>query len=83
MSTLKNLVNQTCNNSKSFRRIKMRAHLNADSLYGLIREDFDKVKELMLKPIAGEITEREPFDGYLIMQGGIPEVEEFIGRHRR
>jgi len=28
--------------------------------------------------IAGEITEREPYNGYLIFQGGIPEVEEFI-----
>jgi glutamyl-tRNA(Gln) amidotransferase subunit D len=46
-------------------------------------DDPAKVRELMLRPIAGEITEREPFDGYLILQGGIPEVEEFIGRHRR
>lgn len=41
-------------------------------------DDREKVKELMLTPIANEITEREPFDGYLIMQGGVPEVEEFI-----
>ena len=40
--------------------------------------DPDKVKELMLTPIAGEITDREPYNGYLIYQGGIPEVEEFI-----
>lgn len=45
--------------------------------------DPDKVKEMMLQPIAGEITDREPFDGYLIFQGGIPEVEEFIGRFHR
>ncbi len=45
--------------------------------------DPEKVKNLMLTPIAGEITEREPFDGYLILQGGIPEVEEFIGRFHR
>ena len=32
----------------------------------------------MLTPIAGEITEREPYNGDLIYQGGIPEVEEFI-----
>ncbi len=25
-----------------------------------------------------EIPEREPCNGYLIFQGGIPEVEEFI-----
>jgi glutamyl-tRNA(Gln) amidotransferase subunit D len=41
-------------------------------------DDLDKVKEIMLTPIAGEITEREPYNGYLIYQGGIPEVEEFI-----
>ena len=41
-------------------------------------DDIGKVKELMLTPIAGEITKREPYNGYLIYQGGIPEVEEFI-----
>jgi glutamyl-tRNA(Gln) amidotransferase subunit D len=43
----------------------------------------EKVKEMMLKPYAKEITPREPFDGYLILQGGIPEVEDFIGKYRR
>ncbi len=43
-------------------------------------DDREEVKEMMLTPIANEITEREPFDGYLIMQGGVPEVEEFIGK---
>lgn len=41
-------------------------------------DDHEKVKEMMLTPIAGEITEREPHNGYLIYQGGIPEVEQFI-----
>jgi len=45
--------------------------------------DPEKVKELMLQPIAGEITEREPFDGYLVLQGGIPEVEEFTRKYHR
>jgi len=40
--------------------------------------DLAKVKEIMLTPICGEITEREPYNGYLIYQGGIPEVEDFI-----
>jgi glutamyl-tRNA(Gln) amidotransferase subunit D len=40
--------------------------------------NLDEVKEIMLTPIAGEMTEREPSNGYLIFQGGIPEVEEFI-----
>lgn len=42
--------------------------------------DRDKVKEIMLTPLAGEITEREPFDGYLILQGGLPELEEYFKR---
>ena len=41
-------------------------------------EDLSKVKDLMLTPIAGEITEREPYNGYLVFQGGIPEVERFL-----
>jgi glutamyl-tRNA(Gln) amidotransferase subunit D len=41
-------------------------------------EDPAKVREIMLHSIAGEITEREPYNGYLIYQGGIPEVEEFL-----
>ncbi len=43
--------------------------------------DPEKVRKLMLKPIANEITEREPHNGYLIYQGGIPEVEQFISRY--
>lgn len=46
-------------------------------------DDLDKVKEIMLASIAGEITEREPYNGYLIYQGGIPEVEEFLRTIKR
>ena len=45
--------------------------------------DLEKVREIMMTPIAGEITEREPSNGYLIFQGGIPEVEEFISKYRK
>jgi glutamyl-tRNA(Gln) amidotransferase subunit D len=40
--------------------------------------DLEKVKEMMLTSVSGEITKGEPYNGYLIYQGGIPEVEEFI-----
>jgi glutamyl-tRNA(Gln) amidotransferase subunit D len=43
--------------------------------------DLEKVREIMLTPIAGEITEREPHNGYLIFQGGIPEVERFVSSY--
>lgn len=46
-------------------------------------DDLEEVKRIMLTPIAGEITEREPSNGYLIFQGGVPEVEEFISRYRK
>jgi len=42
-----------------------------------------KVRELMLTPIAGDITEGEPYNGYLVFQGGIPEVEEFIRKYHK
>ncbi len=45
--------------------------------------DLAEVQKIMLTPIAGEITEREPSNGYLIFQGGIPEVEEFISQYRK
>jgi len=41
-------------------------------------DDLAKVKEMMLTPTAGDITEREPYDGYLIFQGGVPEIREFM-----
>jgi glutamyl-tRNA(Gln) amidotransferase subunit D len=40
-----------------------------------------RVREMMLTPIAHEITPREPHNGYLVLQGGLPEVDEFICRH--
>ena len=45
---------------------------------GVHPDDPDAVRTLMTTPIAGEITEREPHDGYLIFQGGVPEIAEFL-----
>ena len=45
--------------------------------------DPKKVKEIMLTPINDEITTKEPYNGYLIYQGGVPEVEEFIKNFRK
>ncbi len=46
-------------------------------------DDPAEVARIMLTPIAGEITDREPHNGYLILQGGIPEVDAFISHHRK
>ena len=44
-------------------------------------QDRQEVARLMLTPVCGEITDREPHNGYLVMQGGIPEVDAFISEH--
>jgi glutamyl-tRNA(Gln) amidotransferase subunit D len=44
-------------------------------------DDHGQVLELMRDPINHEITEREPHNGYLILQGGLPETEEYTASH--
>jgi glutamyl-tRNA(Gln) amidotransferase subunit D len=43
--------------------------------------DHAEVLRMMRDPVNGEITEREPHNGYLILQGGLPETEAFISSH--
>jgi glutamyl-tRNA(Gln) amidotransferase subunit D len=43
-------------------------------------DDPVKVRQMMMTPVNDEITLREPYNGYLVYQGGVPEVEEFIRR---
>ncbi len=45
--------------------------------------DLDEVKRLMLDPIAGEITPREQYNAYVVLQGGMPEVDEFLHNNWR
>ena len=47
---------------------------------GRYPDDPDAVHELMTTSIAGEVTDREPHDGYLVFQGRTPEIEEFLAR---
>ena len=44
-------------------------------------DEHDEVMAMMRNPISHEISEREPHNGYLILQGGLPEVDEFISGH--
>lgn len=45
--------------------------------------DLEEVKKIMLTPMNDDITRREPYNGYLVYQGGLPEVEDFIKRFRK
>ncbi len=45
--------------------------------------DRDEVQKRMLTPVCRDITEREPYNGYLIFQGGLEEVEEFLHTVKR
>ncbi len=46
-------------------------------------DDRDEVKRIMLTPVNDEITLREPYNGYLIFQGAIPEVQAFLRSIKR
>jgi glutamyl-tRNA(Gln) amidotransferase subunit D len=54
------------------------AYIKLGWALGVHPDDPEAAKRLMTTTIAGEMTEREPHDGYLILQGGIPEVQEFL-----
>jgi glutamyl-tRNA(Gln) amidotransferase subunit D len=47
---------------------------------GVHPDDPAAVHRLMTENVAGEMTEREPHDGYLVLQGGLPEVQAFLAR---
>jgi glutamyl-tRNA(Gln) amidotransferase subunit D len=44
-------------------------------------DDPARIRQMLLTPVNHEITPREPHNGYLVLQGGLPEVESFIGTH--
>jgi len=44
-------------------------------------DDHDEVLRMMREPVAHEITDREPHNGYLILQGGLPETDEYVSSH--
>lgn len=54
------------------------AYIKLGWALGAHPDDPAAARELMQRPIAGETTEREPHDGYLVLQGGVPEVQEFL-----
>lgn len=43
--------------------------------------DHGEVTDMMRHPINHEITPREPHNGYLVLQGGLPETEDFVKTH--
>jgi glutamyl-tRNA(Gln) amidotransferase subunit D len=46
-------------------------------------DDLDKVRQIMLNPINKEITEREAYNGYLIFQGGVPGIDNFLKKFHK
>ncbi len=45
--------------------------------------DLEEVRRIMLTPVADEITEREPHDGYLVFQAGVSWLTDHFHRVRR
>ncbi len=44
-------------------------------------DEHEEVMKMMRHSYNHEITEREPHDGYIILQGGLPETQKFISGH--
>ncbi|MEN6449659.1 MAG: Glu-tRNA(Gln) amidotransferase subunit GatD [Thermoguttaceae bacterium] len=44
-------------------------------------DDPQQIRQMMTTSISHEITPREPHNGYLILQGGLPEVDAFVQKH--
>ena len=56
------------------------AYIKLGWALGMHPDDPEAAARLMTTPIASDMTEREPHDGYLIFQGGVPEIQEFLGK---
>ncbi len=56
------------------------AYIKLGWALGVHPDDPEACRALMTSTVAGEMTETEPHDGYLIFQGGIPEIQEFLGK---
>ena len=56
------------------------AYVKLGWAFGLHPGDPAAVVATMTTSIAGEMTEREPHDGYLVFQGGVPEMKDFLSR---
>ena len=56
------------------------AYIKLSWALGLHPGDPQAARELMTRNVAGEVTEREPHDGYLVFQGGVPEVQELMAK---
>ncbi len=56
------------------------AYIKLGWALGMHPNDPEAAARLMTTPIASDMTEREPHDGYLIFQGGVPEIQEFLGK---
>jgi glutamyl-tRNA(Gln) amidotransferase subunit D len=54
------------------------AYIKLGWALGVHPDDPDAVRALMTRSVAGEMTEREPHDGYLVFQGGVPEMKELL-----
>ncbi len=46
-------------------------------------DDPEVVKRIMLERISDEMTDREPYNGYLLYQGAVPEVQKFLREIKR
>lgn len=56
------------------------AYIKLGWALGVHPDDPAAVQALMTRSVAGEMTDREPHDGYLVFQGGVPEMKDLLSK---
>jgi len=56
------------------------AYIKLGWALGMHPDDPVAARGLMTTPLAGDMTAREPHDGYLVFQGGVPEIQDLLKR---
>jgi glutamyl-tRNA(Gln) amidotransferase subunit D len=58
------------------------AYIKLGWAMGVHGDDDAKVRELMTTPMCDDMLPREPHDGYLVFQGGVPEIQDLLSKIR-
>ena len=56
------------------------AYIKLGWALGAFPDDPERVRAAMTTPMSDDMTDREPPDGYLVFQGGVEEVQNFLSK---
>jgi glutamyl-tRNA(Gln) amidotransferase subunit D len=59
------------------------AYVKMSCALGRFPGDYEQQRNYLVTPVFNDITLREPHDGYLVLQGGTPEMADFAHRFKK